>query len=275
MLLTVTLALTLSAAAPSLAQPDFQTANVAPDVARFCQEHLATELSARGLRVVTSREIESMLGMERQKQLIGCADDSTSCMTELANALGTDGILLGDLGKIGSRYQLNIKVMSSKDAQLLATYRKGIDSEDDLLAELTRAAETLVPELNRKLRGDSGVAAKQPVAEVVAPEAPRIRRVPLVPTVIGGGALVLGGVLHLFAVDAAARLSNPERGPIEDGAAVRDRGAMLQTAAQVGYGLAGAALLTSAFLYARGEPAPLSAVVTPNGGALVLSGALP
>lgn len=276
--LSIILAFSLSASAPSLAQPDFQTANVAPDVARFCQEHLATELSARGLRVVTPREIASMLGMERQKQLLGCADDSTSCMAELANALGTDGILLGDLAKLGSKYQLNIKVMSSKDAQLLATYRTAIDSEEELVPELTIAAQKLVPEVMKKLRKDSSPAAVPQVAvpQVAAEqEAPRVRRFPFVPTAVGGAALVAGGALHLFALDAETRLRDRARGGLSDGEQVRDRGAALQTAAYVGYGVAGAAVIASAFLYARGEPAPISAAVTSTGGAIVFSGALP
>lgn len=58
-------------------------------------EVLATHLREHGLKVMTGRDIGAVLGLERQKQLLGCMDDSTSCSAELAGALGVGALVVG------------------------------------------------------------------------------------------------------------------------------------------------------------------------------------
>ena len=99
-MLTLLLFAVAKATSPSLAEPDFTTVNVPASVARSCAEHLATELAARGVRVVTQREIAERLGPERQKALLGCSGAATACVWELGRALGTDAVLLGDLSRV-------------------------------------------------------------------------------------------------------------------------------------------------------------------------------
>jgi hypothetical protein len=36
-----------------------------------------------------------LLGLERQKQMLGCAEDSSNCLAELAGALGARFVLNG------------------------------------------------------------------------------------------------------------------------------------------------------------------------------------
>ncbi|MFL5318750.1 MAG: hypothetical protein ACJ790_03780 [Myxococcaceae bacterium] len=274
MLIGSALLLLLSAEPVSLAQPQFNAVNVSPEVARFCGEHLATEMNARGIRVVTARDIESMLGMERQKQLLGCNEAANSCMAELANALGTDGIVLGDLAKLGTRYQLNLKVLSSKNTELLAVYRTGIDREEDLVPELTKAAEALVPEVLRKL----GRAAPTTTTVITQPGPPREHHWPLAPTIASGALAITGGTLHAFAFDAQDRLINPSRGPIDEPTAkdLKSRGEIFQAGAYVSYGLAVACVGAAAFFYLRGdEPALPTAMITPSGAAIGVAGVLP
>ena len=50
----------------SLAAPDFSLVNVNPQVSQLCSSHLGAELSQRGVRIITNREISSMIGLERQ-----------------------------------------------------------------------------------------------------------------------------------------------------------------------------------------------------------------
>lgn len=181
------LALTVSAllgAAPTLASPDFTTLNVSEATARFCNEHLANQLETRGVRVTTARQIAALLGLDRQKQLAGCADDGTSCMAELAAALGAEGVLLGDLGKVGSKFQVNLRVARSSGGAVVATWSRSVSSEDALLSALTDAAEELAPKLRLIFR-----AATDPVPTRF------VRTWPVTPTVITGVLAVAGGAL--------------------------------------------------------------------------------
>src|SRR4051812_36888184 len=103
MLLALLVATAVSAAPTpktiSLALPRLNGVNLAAGEAELQAQRLAEKFSGYGIKVLTSHDVEAVLGMERQKQLMGCADDS-SCLTEIVGALGVDGILLADLGRI-------------------------------------------------------------------------------------------------------------------------------------------------------------------------------
>jgi TolB-like protein len=70
-------------------------------------------------RVVASREIQTILGMETQRQLLNCA--STSCTAELAGALGVDFVLTGSAGRVGSYTMLNLKLLQNRTGTLVAS----------------------------------------------------------------------------------------------------------------------------------------------------------
>ena len=58
-------------------------------------EQILTELSqVARYTVVGASDIATLIGLERQKQLQGCGEDSESCMAELGNALGVEGVLV-------------------------------------------------------------------------------------------------------------------------------------------------------------------------------------
>lgn len=257
------LLLVVVGAAPvkSLALPDFTVVNVGPEVARLCSERLATELSQRGLNVVTSKQIATMLGLERQKALLGCGEDSASCLAELAGALGTDGIVMGDLGKVGTRLQLNVRVTRAGSSETVATWLGVVDREEDLLDEVSRAARGLADKL---------VDASTPA---------RAHPFPVVPAVAGGVALVAGGVLSALAANSHAQLmapATPITSPTEADR-LRDEGKGFMIGSYVAYGLGAAALGVGAFLWIRGEPLPVTpSVAVQSGGAVIgVQGVLP
>ena len=114
--------LTVLAAAPvqHLAAPGITTVDGKAEEATFYTEHLAQALGRRGVTVMTPKQLAAVIGLERQKELAGCSD--TGCMVELANGLGVDGLLLGEVGRFGERYQVNLKVVAAADAKLLASW---------------------------------------------------------------------------------------------------------------------------------------------------------
>lgn len=174
--LGVLLCLVLPAAAAAqkpirLAAPGFTGVNVDDKVANFFSEHFAQRLSINGILVISSSEVEALVGLERQKQLMGCSEDSSSCLTELANALGADGIITGSVGKFGSIYQVNLKVLSATDAKPLAIISKKAYSEEDLLEVMDGAAEVTADDLKYKLRRSRGEGSSD--ADAPPEEAPR------------------------------------------------------------------------------------------------------
>jgi hypothetical protein len=269
--MSLLLALVLSAPGITLAAPDFNTANVSAETARFCAEHLATELTARGVRVITSREISSVLGMERQRQLLGCSDSSTSCLTELSDALGADGLLLGDLGRVGKRFQLNVRVVRAGGDGVITSLSVPIASEDDLLPELTKAAGRLAGDLK---------AALHPTSKTAPVEVSRsVHRWPLWPTVLAGVFLATGVTLHLVANAQFQSLTVVGDVPLNAMQAntAHDVGVVTRDLGWVGYGLAVASVGVATFLMVRGEPVAVQPVVAvgAQGGLVGVSGVFP
>ena len=73
-------------------------------------EELRTQVARHGgYRLVTPEEMNSIDG-ELQRQLAGGCDEA-SCIAELGGALGARYLITGRIGKLGSTFSLNIKLI--------------------------------------------------------------------------------------------------------------------------------------------------------------------
>lgn len=92
----------LLAAAPvelSIGITPFQLIQMPEQMAGYAEDRLAIQLGQRGFKVTTPADMRALLGLERQKQLLGCAE--SDCIAEIAGALGVAALLVGDLGMVG------------------------------------------------------------------------------------------------------------------------------------------------------------------------------
>src|SRR5687767_9578727 len=96
-------------APPSIAAPGLNGFNVPAEGLAFFSEHVATRLANEGLKVMTRSQIAAVIGLEREKAMLGCTDESSDCLAELQDALGVDGVLMGQLAKLEDEYQFNLK----------------------------------------------------------------------------------------------------------------------------------------------------------------------
>lgn len=119
-LLTGVLVSSLMAAdKPKLAVLDVQAVGVSNDEAVALGEALTQELSRRGFfEVISSRDIRALLGVERERALLGCGD--SSCTAELSGALGARFVLQSTLTKLGDSLQLSLQMLDSEKAQSVA-----------------------------------------------------------------------------------------------------------------------------------------------------------
>ncbi len=82
---------------------------------------VAQEVARRGFYdVVARRDVETLLGLERQKALTGCSEESTTCLTELSGALGARFVLSGVLAQLGANFQLSLQMQDTQKAQVAA-----------------------------------------------------------------------------------------------------------------------------------------------------------
>jgi hypothetical protein len=127
-----------------LAVPDMRVTGADPGLGRLMTEILTTEASGTaGLTVIGSSDIASMLGFEKQKELLGCTDN-VACVAEIGGALGVDYLLVSDLGLLGKTYVINLKLIDTAKVSVIKRLYKTVPGEPDALIELVKAS---LPEL--------------------------------------------------------------------------------------------------------------------------------
>ena len=187
-----------------LAAPAFNVVDVKIEVANYALEHLAEQLGQRGIRIITPREITALLGMERQRQLTGCSDESNSCMAELGDALGANGIVLGDLARLGDTVELTLKVVSSPGNRRLAGFTDRVKRESELFEVLDRAAESIADQLRPKSPQVPGAGL-------------HLRRFTWIPAAVGAVALAGAGGSYVAASRAHATLIDDKSPVVSNG----------------------------------------------------------
>lgn len=152
---------------------------VDPSIAVAMTEAVTQEVADRGFfKVLSSKEVQTMIGFERQKQMMGCSDDG-SCLTELGGALGTRFVMGGSVTKLGDAYQLSLQTLDSLRAQPVGRATR--------LANDIRALRQSVPYLVAEATG--------------TPLPPPPSRI-LTYTLVGGGAaaVIAGGLVGVNAI---------------------------------------------------------------------------
>ncbi|MDP1821658.1 MAG: hypothetical protein Q8L48_00365 [Archangium sp.] len=255
-MLTAFVLASLTAAPHKLAAPEWSTVNIPADLASFYAGEVARVLRGEGFEVISSRDIATVLGFERQKQLLGCAEDANACMTELGAALGCDGILTANLARLDDTYQGSLRILST-DGRTLADERVEATGQKALAEALEAAALRLV----KKLR-----------PQVPPPGPRRLSWIPLAAGVaLGVGAGVSLGVANsnFVQLDASGEAKALQ---------LANEGKALQGAGWAMAGVGAAALAGAALMFALGgDPPPVTpqVSVTSGGAALSLTGAFP
>lgn len=200
-----------------LATVGFSQVGMTDAEASFFAEHFSVQLAAadeRNVRVSTPKDMAAILGIEKQKQLLGCSDEGSSCMAELAGALGADGIVSGQIAKVGKSFQVNVKILAADGSKTLFLHSsKLLSSEEELIGELNDTAKRAIA----KLRPQPAVAAATdtgPSATAAASSGGRSRNpLKLLPGVLGVAGVVLSGVAFATASEEYSKLSDSQRWP--------------------------------------------------------------
>lgn len=252
------LPLALAALPMKVVAPTFSTAGVPEDKVHYFTVHFATKLRAQGVEVITSEEIGTLLGVERQRELLGCTGESSECLTELSNALGTNATARGSVALIGGQYRVSITVLSNA-GKVLGEYSSPGTDEGGVLEALTDAAAQLAVAL--------GV---RPAPVAVAVEKPsRLRARAVVPFVVGVVVAAAGVVLLAEAGVAYGQLSGSMQFAPGEGQSLAARGSVFNALGWVGLGLGVASMALGAVLFALDGSAAQPAVALVPGGAVL------
>lgn len=271
--MVTTVLLSMLAATPlKVAAMQLNFVDVSAPRGDFYTAHLVDRLTDQGLIVTSQREVSSVLGLERQRQLMGCTEDS-SCLAEIAAALGVDGILIGDVAHVGSIFQANLKIIDPKSSKRLASFSSAAKSEEELLSVLNKAAVQLAQQFSGSLGRTSApveqVEAVAPIEAVKPATGGGARRWWWIPATVGVLAGIVAAVGFIRAENARlSLLSVSQRAPFDVlqsdyQTALRDR-----AMGWIGTGVGIAALGTAAALLIFGSDAPVTPIATFSGSGL-------
>jgi TolB-like protein len=258
MIFPLCVALTLAGAEkPKLAVLDLQPAGVAPEIATALTDAITQEVSRRGIfDVIASSDIRTLLGMERQKQLLGCSDDAKSCTAELAGALGARFVLSGTLSKLGDALQLSLQTLDTQKAQPIGRS-----------VRIAADARELSEQLPWAVAEATGTPAPAPPSRALS--------VSLIG--VGGAALVTGAIVGIDALSRESALRQDLAQPATTGT-FKTFDTYQDSANQIGLqktlalvsAIAGAALLAGGIVaWPRAMSGNATLLLTGNGLALV------
>jgi hypothetical protein len=262
--------MSLLAAAPvQVVVLDARTAgSVAPQTGALIAEEVARSLPPSAFKVTTSAQLAAVLGLERQRQLLGCSGDGSSCAAELASALGADVVVQSTLSAVDGGLRCDVAFISGRDGSTLE--RATVDGPSDsallqrLHEELGSAAATL---FGRERPGSR-----------LEPGSRGWRRWAWIPALAGGALLASGGALFGVTSSTWSSLTTRELTPGE-ARELAAQGRSQQTWAWALTGAGAAALIAAAGLFVLGAPVEprvtLAPVASGGGAGLLFSGVLP
>jgi TolB-like protein len=250
---------------------DLSAQGATPQQASAMTDAVVSALSNRKLfQVISSRDLETLLGAERQKQLLGvCESNPDACATDIGSATIARFVLSGQLAAVGSAFQLSLQMVDTLKGQTVARSTR--------LAGDLQTLRTLVP-----------YAAAEATGSPLPP--PPSRVVPITMIAVGGGTFFAGGVVGLLAI-SRQQLLNDELCPSGAAAAERCGGVNLrprdfyvqrdgelatQKALSVGLMIGGAALLgLGLWLMPPAERASVAVQVLPQANGIAVVGSFP
>ncbi|MBK7861470.1 MAG: hypothetical protein IPJ65_23215 [Archangiaceae bacterium] len=109
-------------------------------------------------KVYSQADLERVISIERQQQLIGCADES--CLTELAGALGARFIVSGRLDRFGDRYVLVAGLYDSNSPSTSVQSRREVTDPGRLPAALDEVADDVLAPLGVEKRVTTNLAGR-------------------------------------------------------------------------------------------------------------------
>lgn len=113
---------------------DFSSADE-PALAKTVTRVLTVELSRRGLDVLSSRDLVAAADLDADRQAAGC--DTTSCLMEIAEAMGADLLAYGDVVRLNKTLLVTLNIFDAKAGKAVGRDQlkvKDLDAMPDAVA---------------------------------------------------------------------------------------------------------------------------------------------
>jgi hypothetical protein len=128
-------------AKPRIAILPLVAKRIAPDVVAVLDELLANAADRSGrFDVMTTTDINAMLGMERMKDVAGCND--VSCAVQIAGALNVDRLLTGTVSGLGGEMFVSLRMIDARAMKVTARAEQRSPEQERAYASAIEGALT-------------------------------------------------------------------------------------------------------------------------------------
>jgi hypothetical protein len=211
-------------AAPRVLVLNLEPLGVEPEVARAIDPLVLHAVGEVGVDVIAENEIQKIADVEASKAELGC--DTSSCLAELAGAMGAELVLFGSVSRLGSTTTVNLSLFDNRSTRI---ERDALSVQDvgALPKELPARVKDLVARVTQPSRGTQAPKPEPALSPLFF---------------VGAGGI---GVGALAAVGGGVWLGINEaiiQDPAVAGASKQDA----QTAGRIGLGVAVAGLAVAA-----------------------------
>ncbi|MBI5544175.1 MAG: hypothetical protein HY901_09820 [Deltaproteobacteria bacterium] len=262
---------------PKLAVLDVKTSgSIDPKTVQGLSVVIAAEAAKQPVRVLSTADLATLLGFDKQRQMLGCTD--SSCLAEIGGALGVDYLLVSEVAEVGGIWVLALTVLNVSKAQAVSRQSYRVPTAASLVDVASAGVDQVLSEVLQP-------GAKRPAAVARTSAGSTRRTVGYVLDGTGAAMLAGGVVFGLLArgsfQDAKAAASADEMSRL------KDRTSTQMVVADVLFA-AGAVAAGAGLYLTLWAPSPEPGLDSPkastlaiglapraSGGALVFSGALP
>ncbi len=117
----------------SIAVLPLQIKRLERELGALIDELLVSNVSASGcFKVISSSDINAMLGLEKLKDVSGCSD--TACAAEIGGALGVDLLLSGTVGRLGDNLLVSLAVIDIAKSEVLGRLTSNIPQDENQIS---------------------------------------------------------------------------------------------------------------------------------------------
>jgi hypothetical protein len=159
------------ASQPGLGVSDFAPAGASPELAQAVSGVTANELQRLGVfKVSTADSMRALLGLERQRQILGCGTDCQN--VDLKGLVGYDFLVTGKVTRLGggrmgpATFTLEMALLDTRTSSRLSSELVTTKSEAELVAAVGPAVLRLVGKILSGKQGSLIVSATEAGAAV-------------------------------------------------------------------------------------------------------------
>jgi len=167
----------------------------------------------KSLDVLTGADVRQILRLEADKQTLGCTEED-NCLAELANAMGVELVLHGDVGRLGDLYIINLHVFDAREARSVARETLQVSVLDEFASKLNVKVGPMLGRALGQEPGEAAIAEADAVDAGAAPSPDDANYTPWILTGTGALLALAGGVVTAVGLAPWIALSS-DRGALD------------------------------------------------------------